>query len=50
MSASGQPASVPSAGDTPGDRFLASLPRVERHARVYFRFLPPDRMLIAVRS
>jgi hypothetical protein len=48
MSASAQPASVPSAGDTPGDRFLASLPRVERHARVYFRFLPPDRREEAV--
>jgi hypothetical protein len=41
-------ASVPSARDSLGDRFLALLPRVELHARVYFRHLQPDRKEEAV--
>jgi hypothetical protein len=48
MSVSAQPASAPSAGDTPGDRFLVLLPRIELHARVYFRFMTPDRKEEAV--
>jgi hypothetical protein len=40
--------SVPSAGDPLGDGFLAVLPRIELHARVYFRFLPHDRKEEAV--
>jgi hypothetical protein len=40
--------SVPSAGNPLGDRFLAFLPRVELHARIYFRFLPNDRKEEAV--
>ena len=48
MSGLVQPATVPAPSDAPGDRFLALLPRVELHARVYFRFLPPDRKEEAV--
>ena len=48
MSGLVQPSPVPAPGDAPGDRFLALLPRVELHARVYFRFLPPDRKEEAV--
>jgi hypothetical protein len=44
MSVSAQPASVPSAGDC----FLVLLPRIELHARVYFRFMKPDRKEEAV--
>jgi hypothetical protein len=44
MSVSAQPASVLSAGD----RFLVLLPRIELHARVYFRFMKPDRKEEAV--
>jgi hypothetical protein len=40
--------SVPSAGDLLGDRFLVLLPRIELHARIYFRFLLPDRKEEAV--
>ena len=39
MAASLQSLSVTCAGD----RFLALLPRIELHARIYFRFLPHDR-------
>jgi hypothetical protein len=39
---------VPSAVDPLGNRFLAFLPRVELHARIYFRFLPHDRKEEAV--
>jgi hypothetical protein len=31
-----------STGDALGDRFLVVLPRIELHARVYFRFMKPD--------
>jgi hypothetical protein len=41
-------ASAPYAGDPLGDRFLVLLPRIELHARVYFRFLPGDRKEEAV--
>jgi hypothetical protein len=34
--------SVPSAGDPLGARFLVLLPRIELHARIYFRFLKSD--------
>jgi hypothetical protein len=34
--------SLPSAGDPLGDRFLVVLPRIELHARIYFRFMKPD--------
>jgi hypothetical protein len=34
--------SVPSAGDPLGARFLVLLPRIELHARVYFRFMKLD--------
>jgi hypothetical protein len=40
--------SVPSAGDPLAARFLVVLPRIELHARIYFRFLPPDRKEEAV--
>ena len=40
--------SVPSAVDSLGARFLMMLPRVELHARIYFRFLPHDRKEEAV--
>jgi hypothetical protein len=48
MSISAQPASAPSAGNTPGDLFLVLLPRIEVHARIYFRFMKPDRKEEAV--
>jgi hypothetical protein len=34
--------SVPSADDPLGARFLVLLPRIELHARIYFRFLKSD--------
>ena len=34
--------SVPSTGDPLGARFVAFLPRIDLHARIYFRFLPHD--------
>jgi hypothetical protein len=34
--------SVPSAGDPLGDCFLVVLPRIELHARIYFRFMKAD--------
>jgi hypothetical protein len=40
--------SVPSPVDSLGARFLMMLPRVELHARIYFRFLPHDRKEEAV--
>jgi hypothetical protein len=40
--------SVPSAGELLGDRFLVLLPRIELHARIYFRFLKSDRKEEAV--
>jgi hypothetical protein len=43
MAVSVQSLSVPCAGDPLGDRFLALLPRIELHARIYFRFLSHDR-------
>ena len=44
MSVSAQPASAPSTGDS----FLVLLPRIELHARVYFRFMKLDRKEDAV--
>jgi hypothetical protein len=43
MTSSMQSRSAPSAGCALGARFLVLLPRIELHARVYFRFLPGDR-------
>jgi hypothetical protein len=43
MAVSVQSLSVPCAGESLGDRFLMLLPRIELHARIYFRFLPHDR-------
>jgi hypothetical protein len=40
--------SVASAGDQLGAGFLIVLPRIELHARMYFRFLPHDRKEEAV--
>jgi hypothetical protein len=48
MAASVQSVPAPSAADPLGARFLMLLPRIELHARVYFRFLPGDRKEEAV--